>query len=137
MAESFSDAYRNTNVFVTGHTGFKGSWLAIWLRELGANVTGYSLDPPTTPSNFAASDLPGMITDVRGDVRDLSQLRQSMESCAPAIVFHLAAQSNVLRSYDEAKLTLDTNSGGTINVLESVRSCDSVRAVVCITSDKC
>jgi CDP-glucose 4,6-dehydratase len=136
MQNPFTDSYRDRVVLITGHTGFKGSWLAIWLRELGARVSGYSLDPPTDPSNFQACRLDGRVHDVRGDVRDLDRLRQTILRIKPEVVFHLAAQPIVLRSYREPKLTIDTNAGGTVNLLEAVRRSGSVRAVVCVTTDK-
>jgi CDP-glucose 4,6-dehydratase len=123
-------------VLVTGHTGFKGSWLSIWLHELGARVVGYSLDPPTEPSNFVLSHLAGKLVDLREDVRDYGQLRQAVEQYRPSVVFHLAAQPLVLLSYREPKETLDVNVGGTVNVLEVARTTDAIRAVVCVTTDK-
>jgi len=123
-------------VLVTGHTGFKGSWLSIWLRELGAQVIGYSLAPPTTPSNFAASCLAQRIADVRGDVRDLVHLRDTVATYQPQVIFHLAAQPLVLPSYRQPKETFDVNVGGTVNVLEAVRTAGCVRAAICITTDK-
>ena len=122
---------------VTGHTGFKGSWLSIWLNELGASVVGYSLEPPSVPSNFEASRLAESIVDVRGDVRDLDGLCSVVEEHEPQAVFHLAAQPIVRVSYAEPKDTFDVNVGGTVNVLEAVRRTDSVKAVVCVTTDKC
>lgn len=134
---SFNSAYAGLPVLVTGHTGFKGSWLVTWLLELGANVIGYSLpDPPTQPSNFVASNLAGRITDVRGDIRDYDHLRETIATHRPEIIFHLAAQPIVLRSVELPKLTIDTNTGGTVNVLEAIRNTDSVHALVSITTDK-
>lgn len=141
MAQSttspFAGAYAGLPVLVTGHTGFKGSWLVTWLLELGAHVTGFShLEPPTRPSNFNVSHLAERITDVRGDIRDLDALRETIQAHRPQIVFHLAAQPIVLRSVELPKLTIDTNTGGTVNVLEAIRTTDSVRALVSITTDK-
>jgi CDP-glucose 4,6-dehydratase len=133
----FKNAYNGKTVLVTGHTGFKGSWLAIWLRELGAHVVGFSLDPPSEPSNFIASRMENRVTHVHGDIRDLGQLDRTFKVHQPEFVFHLAAQPIVKRSYDEPKLTFDTNLGGTVNVLEAVRLTPSVRVLVTITSDKC
>jgi CDP-glucose 4,6-dehydratase len=124
-------------VLVTGHTGFKGSWLSIWLKELGAEVIGYSVSVPTVPSNFEASQLARRVVDVRDDVRSLGALYNVIEEFKPQVVFHLAAQPIVRLSYAEPKETFDVNVGGTVNVLEAVRLTDSVKAVVCITSDKC
>jgi CDP-glucose 4,6-dehydratase len=133
----FQNTYTNLPVLVTGHTGFKGSWLVTWLLELGANVIGYSLpDPPTEPSNFVASGLSERITDVRGDIRDYETLSRTIETHRPALIFHLAAQPIVLRSVELPKLTIDTNAGGTVNVLEAIRHAESVRALVSITTDK-
>lgn len=137
MENTFGGLFRGTPVLVTGHTGFKGSWLSTWLNELGARVIGYSLDPPTTPSNFEASRLSQRVVDRRADVRDLGALCKVMEEFEPQVVFHLAAQPIVRESYANPKDTFDVNVGGTVNVLEAVRLTTSVRAVVCITSDKC
>jgi CDP-glucose 4,6-dehydratase len=122
---------------ITGHTGFKGSWLAIWLKELGADVIGYSLDPPSEPSLFEATKLREKITHIHGDIRDLDRLMETFEKYQPEFVFHLAAQPLVRRSYEEPKLTFDTNVGGTVNVFEAVRKTSSVKVLVNITSDKC
>lgn len=133
----FRDFYKGAKVLVTGHTGFKGSWLAIWLKELGADVIGYAIAPPSDPSNFVATGLEEKITHVHGDVRDLDRLIETFEEYQPEFVFHLAAQSLVRHSYEEPKLTFDTNVGGTVNVLEAVRLTPSVKVLVNITSDKC
>ncbi|MFO7661489.1 MAG: CDP-glucose 4,6-dehydratase [Chloroflexota bacterium] len=134
---SFDNVYDGLPVLVTGHTGFKGSWLVTWLLELGAQVIGFSLpEPPTRPSTFVAARLAERITDVRGDIRDLDALRDTIVSHRPQIAFHLAAQPIVLRSVELPKLTIDTNAGGTVNVLEAIRTTDSVSALVSITTDK-
>jgi CDP-glucose 4,6-dehydratase len=133
---TFGNIFDGLTALVTGHTGFKGSWLSIWLRELGANVVGYSLDPPTEPSNFVLSHLKDRLTDVRGDVRDFEHLQQTIAQCRPQVIFHLAAQPLVLPSYQAPKETLDTNVGGTINLLEAVRHTGTIRAVVVVTTDK-
>ena len=133
----FTNTYTNLPVLVTGHTGFKGSWLTTWLLELGARVIGYSHpEPPTRPSNFVASGLSERITDVRGDIRDFDALLAVVEAHRPQVVFHLAAQPIVLRSVEQPKLTIDTNAGGTVNVLDAIRQTDSVRVLVSITTDK-
>ena len=132
----FGGTYEGMTVLVTGHTGFKGSWLSIWLQELGARVVGYSLEPPTRPSNFALSHLDRRLVDVRADVRDLDALRETIACYEPRLVFHLAAQPLVLPSYRQPKETLDTNVGGMVNLLEAVRTTQPVRAVVCVTTDK-
>lgn len=137
MKDLFNNVFQDLPVLVTGHTGFKGSWLTIWLAELGANVIGYSLpEPPTAVSNFEVAGVAQRITDVRGDVRDYAALRQTIETYRPELVFHLAAQPIVLHAVQDPKTTFDINAGGTVNMLEAVRTTDSVRAVVSITTDK-
>src|SRR4030043_182379 len=133
----FNNCYKNKRVLVTGHTGFKGSWLLIWLKELGADLIGYALEPPTQPNNFEACQLEKKITHIHGDVRNLDYLLEVFKKYKPEFVFHLAAQSLVRRSYEEPKLTFDTNIGGTVNLLEAVRLVPSVKVLVNITSDKC
>ena len=147
----FGDVYVGRRVFVTGHTGFKGSWLTQWLLDLGADVTGFALDPTTEPNLFEAAGI-GVaeakrplgacrFTDLRGDVREPRSLGQALEMAAPEIVFHLAAQPLVRRSYAEPHLTYETNVMGTVNLLEEVRALAASgrgpRAVVNVTSDKC
>lgn len=134
---AFADAYRTRRVFVTGHTGFKGAWLAEWLGTLGADVTGYALDPPTQPSLFDALDLGSRLRHIVADVRDRDRLVSEVEAAQPSVIFHLAAQSLVRRAYSEPRETFETNVMGTVNVLEAARACASVRAVVIVTSDKC
>jgi CDP-glucose 4,6-dehydratase len=129
--------WRNKKVFITGHTGFKGSWLCLWLQQLGAEVHGYSRSSPSQPSLFEAAGLPSTMRSTLGDICDLSALRSSMEAFAPEVVFHLAAQPIVRESYRDPVATYQTNVMGTLNLLESVRQCPSVRAVVVVTSDKC
>jgi CDP-glucose 4,6-dehydratase len=124
-------------VFVTGHTGFKGSWLCLWLQRLGAQVTGFALDAPTHPSLFEEAGVAHGMQHVSGDVRDLAALRDAMSAAQPAVVFHLAAQSLVRPSYADPVETYATNVMGTVHVLEAVRQIGSVRAVVNVTSDKC
>jgi CDP-glucose 4,6-dehydratase len=133
----FKNVYKNKIILVTGHTGFKGSWLSIWLKELGARVIGYSLDPPGDPNNFEAVALPDRVTHSHGDIRDFANLKAVFEQHQPDFVFHLAAQAVVRTSYEQPKLTFDTNAGGTVNVLEAVRLTPSVKVLVNITSDKC
>lgn len=130
-------AFEGKTILVTGHTGFKGSWLSIWLRELGANVIGYALDPNTSKSNFVLSGLNKKIVDIRGDVRDINKLEDVSKKYKPEIVFHLAAQSLVGLSYKVPKETYEVNVMGTFNVLESIRKSDSVKVGVMVTSDKC
>ena len=129
--------FRNARVIVTGHTGFKGSWLTAWLKQLGANVMGISLDPPTYPSHFDASKINLGIKDVRLDIRDGVKLEKKVTAFKPNFVFHLAAQSLVGLSYKNPTTTWQTNVFGTLNILESVRKLKNICNVVIITSDKC
>jgi CDP-glucose 4,6-dehydratase len=133
----FKNIYKGRKVLVTGHTGFKGSWLAIWLKELGAHVIGYSLDPPSDPNIFSACALEKRITHIHGDIRDFDNLKMILDQYQPDFVFHLAAQAVVRSSYEEPKLTFDTNAGGTVNILEAVRLTPGIKVLVNITSDKC
>jgi CDP-glucose 4,6-dehydratase len=131
----FADQYRSRKVLVTGHTGFKGSWLALWLSELGAEVTGLALAPDTNPNHW---DMLGLnITDHRCDVQDSATVQQVLSNSQPEIVFHLAAQPLVRRSYREPLLTWSTNVMGTANLLDACRQALSVRAIIVVTSDKC
>ncbi len=136
MKEGYQGIYEGLTVLVTGHTGFKGSWLSLWLQELGAKVVGLSLEP-TAPSHFEASRIGEGMVSLIGDVRDFSVVNEVIQKYRPAAIFHLAAQSLVLASYQSPKETFDVNAGGTVNILEAVRHCPSVRAVVVITTDKC
>ena len=133
----FDDFFKNKTVLITGHTGFKGSWLAIWLKELGANVIGYALEPHTVSDNFEVCNLKNEITHLIADVKNYSYLSQVFEIHQPDIVFHLAAQAIVTDSYLDPKATYDINVGGTVNVLECCRLCDSVKIIINVTSDKC
>lgn len=134
----FNNTYKNKKVFLTGHTGFKGSWLALWLTRLGAEVCGYSLAPNTNPSMFEELDIKNKIKkSVIGDILDSEQLEKIMQDFKPDIVFHLAAQPLVRLSYDEPVLTYQTNVIGTLNVLDNANCCPSVKAFVNITTDKC
>lgn len=130
-------SYRDKVVLITGDTGFKGSWLAIWLAELGAKVVGYALPPSSPRDNFVVCGVAGRITHVDGDVRDHARLGEVIATHRPEVVFHLAAQALVLASYEDPRGTFDTNIMGVVNVLEAVRHAPSVRAVVVVTSDKC
>jgi CDP-glucose 4,6-dehydratase len=137
MNDLYKGVFKGLSVLLTGHTGFKGSWLTLWLKAMGANVIGYSLpEPPTIPSNFEISKIGKSITDLRGDIRDYEALRGAIERHKPELVIHFAAQTTVLPSYEQPKLSLDINVGGTINVLEAIRTTDSVKAVVVCTTDK-
>ncbi|MBI5330951.1 MAG: CDP-glucose 4,6-dehydratase [Betaproteobacteria bacterium] len=131
------DTFHNKSVLVTGHTGFKGSWLIAWLKTLGARVTGIALDPPTTPSHFAAAHLSDGMTDLRIDIRDPHSLRAAIVAAQPDFVFHLAAQALVRQSYAEPMETWQINVLGTLHVLEALRDLDKPCAAVLITSDKC
>lgn len=137
MRRLFLEVFKDKTVLVTGHTGFKGSWLSIWLRHLGANVVGYALEPYTPADNYVASGLKDRISSNIGDVRDYDNIKNVFGQYQPEIVFHLAAQPLVRRSYREPKLTYDTNIGGTVNVLECSRLTRSVKVIINITSDKC
>ena len=128
--------YRGKRVLVTGHTGFKGSWLCRILVKAGAQVTGYSLKPPTAPALFSLADLERHMDSITGDVRDLSGLKAAFQKASPEFVLHLAAQPIVRDSYREPVLTYETNVMGTVNVLECARQFGSVRSVVNVTTDK-
>jgi CDP-glucose 4,6-dehydratase len=132
------DWYRGRRVFVTGHTGFKGAWLVAWLRDMGAEVTGYALAPePDRPSLFAAARVADDVTSILGDVRDAAALERALAEARPEIVLHLAAQALVRRSYADPIGTYATNVMGTAHLLDAVRRVPTVRAVVVVTSDKC
>lgn len=125
-------------VFLTGHTGFKGGWLSLWLSHLGAEVAGFSLEPPTDPSFFDAAGVAGVLhMDLRGDIRDGASLKSAMQAVSPEIVLHLAAQPLVRHSYVDPVATYATNVMGTVNLFEAVRATPSVNTVVNITTDKC
>jgi CDP-glucose 4,6-dehydratase len=132
----FAGTYSGTSVLVTGHTGFKGSWLCQWLLQLGARVTGLALAPDTTPHLFGALGLESRLDHHLADVRDSAAVLRIMQLAKPTIVFHLAAQALVRRSYAEPKATFDVNVGGTVNLLEAVRATPSVRSCVVVTTDK-
>ena len=131
------DFWNGKRIFITGHTGFKGSWISIWLQRMHAEVTGYSLEPPTDPSLFKLARVDRGMIDIRGDVRDLNSLSHALNESRPEIVIHMAAQSIVRDSYKIPVDTYSTNVMGTVNLLEAVRSCNSIRAVVNVTTDKC
>lgn len=129
--------WKGKRVFLTGHTGFKGSWLALWLTDLGATVRGFALSPPSSPSLFEAAKIDSLAEDIRGDIRDAKKVESVMMEFSPEIVFHLAAQPLVRSSYSDPIGTYETNVLGTAHVLNAVRRSPSVRAVVCVTTDKC
>lgn len=128
--------WKNKKVFVTGHTGFKGSWLCLWLSLLGAKVTGYALKPLTQPSLFELCKVNGLVKSIIDDVRDLNALKKAMLAAKPEIVFHLAAQPIVRESYKVPVDTFSTNVMGTVHVLEAAKACPSVKAIVNVTTDK-
>lgn len=131
------DLFKGKSVFVTGHTGFKGSWLSYWLTLLGAKVTGYALAPEYEGCLFDRLDLSSRMTHILGDVRDGDKLKSALQKAQPEFVFHLAAQALVRRSYNDPITTFDTNVMGSAHLLEAIRACESVRSLVFITSDKC
>lgn len=128
--------YKGKRVFITGHTGFKGSWLTAILVKAGAEVTGYSLTPPTDPNLFSISGVESKINSVIGDVRDFDAMKKAFDECDPEIVFHLAAQPIVITSYEQPKYTYETNVMGTVNILECVRLSKNVKSVLNVTTDK-
>ena len=129
--------WKGKRVFLTGHTGFKGSWLSLWLQSMGAHVTGFALAPPTTPSLFEVARVADGMNSIIGDVRDLTSLEKAMNEAKPEIVIHMAAQALVRYSYDNPVETYATNVMGTVHLFEAVRTTPSVKAVVNITTDKC
>ncbi|HSM98265.1 MAG TPA: CDP-glucose 4,6-dehydratase, partial [Gallionella sp.] len=137
VSRNLAESFRGKRVLVTGHTGFKGSWLALWLHQMGAHVLGYALPPERDDDHFNLLGLVRQIDHVVGDIRDHAAVRQAFERFQPEIVFHLAAQPLVRYSYAEPKLTFDTNVAGSVNILEAVRTTQSIKALVYVTSDKC
>lgn len=129
--------WRNKNVLVTGHTGFKGSWLSLWLQQLGANIVGFSLDPPSEPNLFDLTGLKNNMVSLKGDVRDFSSVKTALDTYKPEIIFHMAAQSLVRYSYEQPVETYATNVMGTVHLLEAARMTGSTQAIINITSDKC
>ncbi len=129
--------WKDKKVFITGHTGFKGSWLSIWLTESGANVTGYSLPPSTTPSMFKSLMLEEKVNTIFGDIRDYENLKQQIILSEPDIVIHMAAQALVLESYENPMETYQINLMGTVNILNAIRNISSIKAFINVTSDKC
>ena len=130
--------WRGKSVFLTGHTGFKGSWLSLWLQSLGAEVHGFALEPPTTPNLFSVAQVAaGIASNTIGDIRDLATVQKAMYEAQPEIVIHMAAQSLVRLSYKEPVETYATNIMGTVHVLESARHTQSIKTILVITTDKC
>ncbi len=134
MNKSF---WRGRKVFITGHTGFKGGWLSIWLQSLGAELSGFALEPPTSPSLFNVASVGEGMTSIVGDIRDKESLMHAMMIARPEVVIHMAAQPLVRYSYDHPVETFSTNVMGTVHLLEAVRAVGTVRSVVVVTSDKC
>ena len=133
----FGESFNNKRVLITGDTGFKGTWLSIWLKKMGADVLGYALDPPSETNMFEAVRLTDEINHIHGNIIDSSYLFSVLKDYQPEFVFHLAAQSLVKRSYNEPVLTYETNVIGTVNVFEAIRQINSVKAIINVTSDKC
>ena len=131
------DFWRDRRVFLTGHTGFKGAWLALWLQSVGANVTAYSLAPPTQPSLFEGARVGKGITSIHGDIRDFDTLGATLRKSGASILFHLAAQATVADGYRLPRDTFATNVTGTIHLLDAIRECPTIKAAVVVTSDKC
>jgi CDP-glucose 4,6-dehydratase len=137
VAEQLTEVFQGKRVLVTGHTGFKGSWLALWLHMLGAEVVGLALPPENADDHFNLLGLERLIHHNIGDIRDKDLVDSLCKEFQPEFLFHLAAQPLVRYSYDEPKLTFDTNVGGSVNVLEAVRNSPSMKALIYVTSDKC
>jgi CDP-glucose 4,6-dehydratase len=129
--------WRGRKVFLTGHTGFKGSWLSLWLHSLGADVTGYALGPPTNPNLFEQAKLADLVRSICADIRDFQRLKTEMTACRPDVIIHMAAQSVVRRGYEDPIETYSSNVMGTVHVLEAVRQLNRACVVVNVTSDKC
>jgi CDP-glucose 4,6-dehydratase len=137
MLDLFNNTFKNKKILVTGDTGFKGSWMCIWLKELGADVYGYALPPLTKKDNFVTTNLSEKINHQDGDVRNLGQLKSYFNTVQPDIAFHLAAQPLVIESYQNPHYNFETNLMGTVNFFEAVRDCTSVKVAINITTDKC
>lgn len=131
------DFWKGKKVFITGHTGFKGSWLSLWLQDMGAIVMGYALEPNTTPNLFTKANVAQNMVSEIGDITDLNHIVKSMKTFNPEVLIHMAAQPLVRLSYQEPVLTYTTNVMGTVNVLEAARKCTNLKAIVSVTTDKC
>jgi CDP-glucose 4,6-dehydratase len=134
MNQSF---WKNKEILITGHTGFKGSWLTVWLKKLGANITGFSKSVPTNPSLFETTNIEKDIKSVVGDIQNYELLKETISKCEPEIIFHMAAQSLVIKSYSNPIETFSTNVMGTVNLLYAVKETKKPKVVINITSDKC
>ena len=134
MEENF---WKNKKIFLTGHTGFKGGWMSLWLQSLGAKVTGYSLEPSSNPNFFQVGNVAEEMTSIIGDISDYKSLSDAIKISEPEIIFHMAAQPLVRYSYENTIETYTTNVMGTVNLLEASRGCKSIKAIVNITTDKC
>ena len=135
--EITSSFWYKKNVFITGHTGFKGAWLSLWLQSLGANVSGYALPPSTNPNLYDLAEVGGGMASHFGDICDYASLKTALTKFKPEIIFHMAAQALVRKSYEDPVQTYQTNIMGTVYLLEAIRECNSVKAMVNVTSDKC
>jgi CDP-glucose 4,6-dehydratase len=129
--------WKGRKVFLTGHTGFKGSWLSLWLQSLGADITGYALQPPTEPNLFTQAKVAESVHSITGDIRDFTLLKNSISDCGPEVILHLAAQSVVKRGYEDPIETYSSNVMGTVNLFEALRQLNHPCVVVNVTSDKC
>ena len=137
MGDLLNSFYKDKNIFITGHTGFKGSWMSIWLESLGANLTGYSNEIPTSPSLYSLTKLKDRMNAVSSDIRDIEKLKNALIKSNPEIIFHFAAQSLVRKSYNDPINTFTTNIMGTVNLLEIAREMKNLKAIIVVTSDKC
>jgi len=131
------DFWRGKNIFLTGHTGFKGAWLTVWLSKMGANVTGFSLKEPVSEPSLFTLTQEADIKTIYGDLRDVNAVKKAVEKSQPDVIIHMAAQSLVLPSYEKPIDTYATNVMGTLHLLEAARHCETVRAFLVVTSDKC
>lgn len=136
-ADLFNNVYKDRRVLITGHTGFKGSWLSLLLHKLGADVYGYALDPPTNPSLFVEAKIGELMTSAIGDIRDYNLLLETLKKVQPEIIIHMAAQPLVRESYKNPRETYEINVMGTVNLLDAARQVNSIKAIVNVTTDKC
>jgi len=132
-----SNFWKNKTILLTGHTGFKGSWITLWLKKLGSNIVGFSNDIPTSPSLFKVANIEDEIISVNGDIRNFDLIKKTIDEHKPDIIIHMAAQSLVRTSYLEPIETYSTNVMGTVNLLEAIKKSDNTKVVINVTSDKC